>query len=274
MASGHGLLASTQSSQFFVRALKASSDPPQPEGPYKIEIARETWDNASFHVPNKGEVIVDWLLAKLLKDKAKQFVTSKLSLLGLTVGNRLSNPILDPRYWALLAEIISPSNPQVHSPKSRLPKTWLTPLLNRIPIVPVVLAFISLLPTLPKAERLSLTPVVQRCLAIIWPLGVQKVMPDTLLECFGGVLKLFKEDNDIIGDDSLKKIGEMITVSFRSVLGNAASKKKVRPIIIFLAFVKTSIYRHTKRSSKRICSIGSSVLGISVLHHHHTKVSC
>jgi hypothetical protein len=59
------------SSQSFVRALKAPSDPPQPDGPPKIEIARETWDNTSFYVPNKGEVIVDWLLTKLLKDKAK-----------------------------------------------------------------------------------------------------------------------------------------------------------------------------------------------------------
>jgi hypothetical protein len=64
----------TQSSQSFVRALKASSDPPQPEGPLKIEIARATWDNKSFYVPSKGEVIVDWLLTKLLKDKAKECV--------------------------------------------------------------------------------------------------------------------------------------------------------------------------------------------------------
>jgi hypothetical protein len=64
----------TQSSQSFVRALKAPSDPPQPEGPHKIDIARITWDDASFYVPSKGEVIVDWLLTKLLKDKAKEWV--------------------------------------------------------------------------------------------------------------------------------------------------------------------------------------------------------
>lgn len=61
-----------QSSQSFIRCLKASSDPPQPDGPFKIEIARDAWNNESFYVPNKGEVTVDWLLTKLLKDKGKE----------------------------------------------------------------------------------------------------------------------------------------------------------------------------------------------------------
>jgi len=64
-----------QSSQSFVRALKASSDPPQPDGSRKVEIAREAWDDTSFYVPSKEEVIVDWLLTKLLKDKAKECVS-------------------------------------------------------------------------------------------------------------------------------------------------------------------------------------------------------
>lgn len=61
-----------QSSQTFIRSLKAPSDPPQPDGPTKIEIARDAWNNESFYVPNKGEVTVDWLLSKLLKDKEKE----------------------------------------------------------------------------------------------------------------------------------------------------------------------------------------------------------
>jgi hypothetical protein len=63
-----------QSSQSFVRALKAPIDPPKPDGPQKVEIAREAWDDTSFYVPSKGEVIVDWLLTTLLKDKAKECV--------------------------------------------------------------------------------------------------------------------------------------------------------------------------------------------------------
>lgn len=62
----------TQSSQSFVRALKAPSDPPHAGGQSKIELAREAWDNTEFYVPNKGVIIADWLLSKLLKDKDRE----------------------------------------------------------------------------------------------------------------------------------------------------------------------------------------------------------
>jgi len=58
------------SSQEFVRALKGASDPPQPGGLHKIEIARQAWDNTSFHVPNKGEVIADWIVTTFSKEKS------------------------------------------------------------------------------------------------------------------------------------------------------------------------------------------------------------
>jgi hypothetical protein len=60
------------SSQDFVRSLKLASDPPLVGGPYKIEIAQQAWEDASFYVPSKAEVIADWILAKFLKDKGKE----------------------------------------------------------------------------------------------------------------------------------------------------------------------------------------------------------
>ena len=63
---------SIQSSQSFIRALKAPSDPPYVGGLKKIELAREAWDNTAFYVPNKEEAIADWLLSKLLKDKDRE----------------------------------------------------------------------------------------------------------------------------------------------------------------------------------------------------------
>ncbi len=60
-----------QNAQDFIRALKASSDPPHAGGPFKVEIARQAWDNQLLYVPNKAEAIVDWLLSRLLKDKSK-----------------------------------------------------------------------------------------------------------------------------------------------------------------------------------------------------------
>ena len=62
----------THSSQDFVRSLKLASDPPLVGGPYKIEIAQQAWEDTSFYVPNKAEVIADWILAKFLKDKGKE----------------------------------------------------------------------------------------------------------------------------------------------------------------------------------------------------------
>lgn len=60
-----------QNAQDFIRALKASPDPPHAGGPLKVEIARMAWDNQLLYVPNKAETIVDWLLSRLLKDKSK-----------------------------------------------------------------------------------------------------------------------------------------------------------------------------------------------------------
>lgn len=60
------------SAQEFIRALKAPADPPVANGPLKIEIARSVWHSSPFYVPNKEEVIADWLLTRLLKDKDKE----------------------------------------------------------------------------------------------------------------------------------------------------------------------------------------------------------
>lgn len=61
-----------QSSQAFVRALKSAADPPTAGGLLKIELARKAWDNALFYVPRKEEVIADWILTRLIKDKGKE----------------------------------------------------------------------------------------------------------------------------------------------------------------------------------------------------------
>lgn len=60
------------SSQGFVRALKAPSDPPVNGGPFKIVIAQRAWDDVSFYVPSKSEVIVDWILNKIFKERGNE----------------------------------------------------------------------------------------------------------------------------------------------------------------------------------------------------------
>jgi hypothetical protein len=61
--------ACLSSSQAFVRALKASTDPPTEDAPTKINRGREAWQRKQFLVANKAELITEWLLGKMLKER-------------------------------------------------------------------------------------------------------------------------------------------------------------------------------------------------------------
>jgi len=215
-----------QSSQGFVRALKAASDPPQPGGLQKIDIARQAWDDATFYVPSKAEVIAEWILTRLLKDKPNDSYVRRISPLstGYKFASRRMNPVLDLRLWTLLSDVISTPSLSAAVINSRSVKAWLVTLLNRIPIAPIIISFLNILATLESEYRENLTLVVRRCLVVIWPLGVLKLGADVLLDCFGafhGVLEQCETD------ESLAHIGLFITSSFRTSLGNAPNKKKV-----------------------------------------------
>jgi hypothetical protein len=208
------------SSRSFVQALKAPSDPPYPESLPKIEIAREAWDKTSFYVPNKGEVIAEWVLSKLLKERTSLscvFTILKYSF-ALIIG-RNPNPLLDTRFWSLLADIVSPRGPV---PRSRPIKIWLVPLLNRTSVVPIVVCFLNLLSSSDTRYR-SLTTLVYRCLEVIWPIAALKVNFDTLTDCFRstlGVCNLCKVD------ESLARLCLLITKSIQASLPNVSNKKK------------------------------------------------
>ncbi|SJL05929.1 uncharacterized protein ARMOST_09265 [Armillaria ostoyae] len=183
------------SSQGFVRALKNSSDPPSPEGPLKIEIARQAWDNKAFYVPRKEEVIADWVLTRLLKEKSTA---------------------LDVRYWALLLDVIS-------SPQASL-RTWLLPLLNRIPVLPVVISLLKGLPDVDVPARQHLMLLTCNCLATVWPLAVHKFTTENLLECFGVFLSSAQCCQE---DKNHDQIGQWLILSFTSSFNNSSMKKKL-----------------------------------------------
>ncbi|KAJ7783538.1 Urb2/Npa2 family-domain-containing protein [Mycena maculata] len=195
-------------SQAVYHALKAPTDPPRVGGPLKIEIASRAWDDKSLYMPNKGEVITEWVLVKLLKDKA---------------NSPALNPVLDPQFWALLSDIVT----DVDQTKS---KQWLLPLLNRVPVAPVVSAFLQLLNTVEGQLRVALTNVVLKSLISIWPLAVHKMSTETLLESFGtflGALETSHEPND-----GLEQIGDMVISSLRVSVGNSSNKKKISSLFI------------------------------------------
>ncbi|KAJ7139899.1 Urb2/Npa2 family-domain-containing protein [Mycena epipterygia] len=194
-------------SQAVFHALKAPSDPPQVGGPLKIQIASTAWDDKSLYMPNKGEVIAEWVLTRLLKDKALP---------------PASNPVLDPRFWTLLSDIVSEQTKSV--------KHWLLPLLNRVPVAPVVTSFLKLLPTIDAELRVPLTAVVNKSLASIWPLAVHKISAETLLEGFGTFLEVYENISE--PNDALEHLGVSVISSLRVSVANSSNKKKLSSLLI------------------------------------------
>ncbi|OJA09101.1 hypothetical protein AZE42_02578 [Rhizopogon vesiculosus] len=177
------------SAQSFVRLLKAPTDPPNPDSPPKIHIACTAWDDTTLHIPNKHELIAEFILTRLLKDKSK---TS-------------DNPAIDVRYWCLLRRVLDASV----GVNARGPKAWLGSLLNRTPLAPIIISTLNLLRDLSDADSEGLLLHVRSCFSILWPLSVHKIGVETLLECFGTVLDV------------------SVVNSYREALGNAGNKKKL-----------------------------------------------
>lgn len=207
----------THSSQDFVRSLKATSDPPLIGGPSKIEIARQAWEDASFYVPSKAEVIVDWILAKFLKDKGKEIAL---------------DPVFDKRYWRLLLELVtSPGTPRKGITESRSIKTWLVPLLHRIPIGPIAVVFLNSFVQVHEGYREQLSELANSCLIILWPLAVQRMNGELLLDCFGALLG-FLFSNPL--DAGFAKNGRLVVNSYRDSLNNSFNKKKLHQTFLQL----------------------------------------
>ncbi|KDQ13623.1 hypothetical protein BOTBODRAFT_33335 [Botryobasidium botryosum FD-172 SS1] len=202
------------SSQSFIRALKAPADPPQPDGPSKIELARLAWELETLCVPSKAEVISEWILGKLLKEKGAE---------------RDANPILDVRYWSLLSEIIA-------VPKSRpLPSSfngsatlrnkniWLPPLLNRIPIVPILTTLVRNLPT----EDVDFIQSVYQTLQVLLPLALPKANADAVVECFWEALAWLGRVNTAHIDEASTGIAVLVSDAFRKSFAQNSNKKKI-----------------------------------------------
>ncbi|KAJ7655049.1 Urb2/Npa2 family-domain-containing protein [Mycena polygramma] len=194
-------------SQAVYHALKAPSDPPRVGGPSKIQIAATAWDDKSLYMPNKGEVIAEWILTKLLKDKANPPAL---------------NPVLDLRFWTLLSEIVSD--------QTKGTKHWLLPVLNRVPLAPVLASFLENLGAVEPPVRLPLATAVSKSLRSIWPLAVHKISAETLLDSFGAFLRVFEQISE--ANNALEQIGDSIISSLRVSVGNSSNKKKLSSLFI------------------------------------------
>ncbi|KAI0314980.1 Urb2/Npa2 family-domain-containing protein [Amylostereum chailletii] len=226
-------MAYHQSSLHFSRALKASTDPPKAGEPFKIQIAEQAWNATSFHVPNKSEIIVGFILTRLFKDRTRDPST---------------NSVLDLQYWDLLANVLTSPVSQPSIEPSFAHKTWLVLLLNRTPIAPIVTSLLLLCSKLDQQDRRLLHDTASRSLTLLWSLGVQKCSAEVLLDCFGAVLQVpFDEE-----DSGYLKISCLVTSSLRTVFGHASHKKKLHQI--FLQAHLESWIHHVHCACQRSCN--------------------
>ncbi|KIK71275.1 hypothetical protein GYMLUDRAFT_254519 [Collybiopsis luxurians FD-317 M1] len=210
------------SSQNFVRALKANSDPPSPESPSKIEIARAAWNQKSFYAPRKAELIVDFILTRFIKNEI-HFLT-------------------DIPSWQLLLDVCQSANFE----------PWLAPLVHRISFARIIIQFLQSIQNTLLDTNAQLTRLMYECTTILWPLCVSKMSSELLLECFGASLRFCRdrEPNEYIGHIIIN-----VTNSFDRSLNTSSSKKK-----IFSVFVQTYFEDWFSSLSKLYSSLSHSNL--------------
>ncbi|TFK76878.1 hypothetical protein BDN72DRAFT_890675 [Pluteus cervinus] len=203
------------SSQDFVRALRTGSDPPVQGGPTKIELAKQTWDDATFYVPEKAKVIAEWILSTFAKEKSAEST---------------SNPLLDARYWQLLLDVIS-NQP---SSSSRALPTWLITVLNRLPVAPIVSFTLTHQKTLPLDEQQSLLNAFTSCISLIWRIPAAKMTAEVLLDCLDAFWVVYLEGHK--KRHLVASLGLLIAGSYRHAFVNSSNKKK-----LYVAFMHTHL---------------------------------
>ncbi|KAH7330735.1 Urb2/Npa2 family-domain-containing protein [Rhizoctonia solani] len=193
------------SSQEFIRALKASTDPPRPDGTRKIDLARQAWELETLFIPSKAEVIVEWVLRSLLAAGAHRAQK-------------------DGKPWKLLADIIGTCpNPNLSS----IP-TWLNGVINRVAVWPIFTRLLRALGTVPGSDPgLGGLGVVTSVARVLLPPAALKANCDTVAGCFWQVLGLFATRHDEETLLSAMELSETIVSTFESSFGNYSNKKKI-----------------------------------------------
>ncbi|KAK7694415.1 hypothetical protein QCA50_001601 [Cerrena zonata] len=201
-----------------VRSLKGPADPPTPDGLSKIDLAQQGWSNSALYMPNKAETILEWLLTRLLKDK---------------VRDPTANPMLNFKYWSLLNEVLTSVIPAASNPLNNPARLWLVPLVNRVPIVPVLTTLLHLFSVDSYVAEEPLLSLALRSFYALWPYAAPKITLDSLLDCCGALFgylaassyKLLLQQTDLKSD--LSKLALTVYTSYKESLGNAAHKKKI-----------------------------------------------
>ncbi|KAL1728911.1 hypothetical protein EV714DRAFT_170414, partial [Schizophyllum commune] len=193
-------MSAIKTAQDFVRALKAPNDPPSAGRPRKVQIAREGWDDQAFHVPNKAELIVDWLLGRFQKERNQHSLADFCSV------------ILDVEAWRLLYDVCAGT-----------PKSALVSVLGRAYTASVLQSALKSLCECSSEIRTSVLAILRPILSTIWPIVSAKLSCDVLLDLFGHTLRV----TSIAESEQVDAILAQISVTFTASLVHASNKKKV-----------------------------------------------
>ncbi|KAL1762420.1 hypothetical protein FB107DRAFT_199085 [Schizophyllum commune] len=193
-------MSAIKTAQDFVRALKAPNDPPSAGLPRKVQIAREGWDDQAFHVPNKAELIVDWLLGRFQKERNQQSLADFCSV------------ILDVEAWRLLHDVCAGT-----------PKPALVSVLGRANTASVLQSTLKSLCECSSETRASVLAIVRPTLSTIWPIVSAKLSCDALLDLYGHTLRV----TAIASSEDVDAILAQISATFTTSLVHASNKKKV-----------------------------------------------
>ncbi|SRR6266436_1398841 len=151
-------------------------------------------------------------------------------LLHVLIHNlRASNPVLDLRFWTLMQSILS-SLSSKSSKTGFTRNAWLIPLLNRVPLLPIVSSLLSNSLNLPAEKRDEIYLQSSRSLALVWPHAAPKFSLDNLLECFGSTLRVLHEVTTESGENPLAgliAICKLVTSSLHTAFSHSSNKKKV-----------------------------------------------
>jgi hypothetical protein len=151
---------------------------------------------------------------------------------------RFVTPIFKLEYWELLSDVLLDKA----SVNARPLKTWLTPLLHRIPLQTILSAFLANYRENEPSNEL--TDTVSSCLNILWPISVQKMSLEGLADLLCLLLQNIDNRHPVSG---IVNIALLITSSYRVSLGNAVNKKKVI-FISFFYYIYKRVFSHVQSS--------------------------
>lgn len=137
--------------------------------------------------------------------------------------------------------------------------SWLLPLVNRVPIVPILTRTFATLASIRPAEAEILYTSFSAAFLSLWPLASRRVNAEVLFDCFGAALRTH---HAFQASPEKHQVLKEIASTFRASLTTSSAKKKVNKFsdesLVKLphSFVN---FRYTYRLLNDICIIGSTI---------------